>query len=315
LPVRNPEQRLPSRDELAEVARYPLRTLAQERSLVVLSLGLGCWIFQDKDDCVLCVRHSDETVVRAELEKFEREAATQVRRAAYAPHSAKIPVAQLFIFAWFFTGLFMLQNLLPDDVTGRGIASSSRIIGHGEWWRAITALTLHADLPHFIGNLATGLLYAAFLLPLAGSGVTWSGMLLTGALGNLVNAWGWRGQPHESLGASTAVFGTLGMLVAFQCAQILLHERRPRLWQIIMPLGAGVALLAYLGTGDYEHPERNNTDYMAHLWGFCAGLLAGAGAGFSHIGGRLSGKMQRALSIAPPVVIALAWLFAVKAMR
>jgi membrane associated rhomboid family serine protease len=306
--VSSPDPRQPSREQLAEVARYPLRTQAQERSLVILALGLGCWIFQEKDAHILCVQPGDAAVARSELDKFERE--TTLHAPRDAARTGKIPVAQLVLFAWFFTALFMFQNLLPENLADRGIASSERIVSHGEWWRAVTALTLHADLAHFVGNLATGLLYAAFLLPLVGGGVTWSGMLFAGTLGNLVNAWAYRGAHHQSLGASTAVFGTLGMLVAFQCSQMLLHENRPRLWQIILPVGAGVALLAYLGTGDYEHPDRNTTDYMAHLWGFCAGIALGAGAAFAHTGTRLPANAQRFLAAIPPIAIMAAWMAA-----
>jgi membrane associated rhomboid family serine protease len=311
--VRQSEHRTPTRAELAEVARYPLRTIAQERSLVILSMGLGCWIFQDPDGCVLCVEAGNESVARAELAKFERETATQqAARIARATRQERPPVAQLLVFAWFFTGLFLLQGLLPRSLMERGIASSASILGHGEWWRAVTALTLHADLAHFVANLVTGLIFAAFLLPLAGSGVTWSGTLLAGALGNLINAWGYRGRPHESLGASTAVFGTLGILVALESAQMILHEGRPRFWKMIVPVGAGLALLAYLGTGDYEHPEQNTTDYMAHLWGFGAGLFIGAIAGFLRLEEKMPHALRRLLCLLPPAVIALAWWLAAR---
>ena len=51
----------------------------------------------------------------------------------------------------------------------------------GEWWRAFTALTLHADIGHLGANLAAGLVYAAFLLPIFGSGWTWLFIVLAGA--------------------------------------------------------------------------------------------------------------------------------------
>src|SRR5438034_425376 len=62
-----------------------------------------------------------------------------------------------------------------------------------------------------------------------------------------------------SIGASTAVFGALGALAAFP-------QHRRRAW---VPLGAGLALLAFLGTS-------KRADLAGHLCGFVAGLLLGA---------------------------------------
>src|SRR5205809_421801 len=81
----------------------------------------------------------------------------------------------------------------------RGSAEESAIL-HGQWWRTVTALTLHADASHLAANLATGLLFAAFVIPRLGAGFTWLAILLSGALGNALNAWGYRGESHDSIG-------------------------------------------------------------------------------------------------------------------
>src|SRR5438552_2921790 len=38
----------------------------------------------------------------------------------------------------------------------RGSADAERIVSHGEWWRVVTALTLHADAAHAVGNALLG---------------------------------------------------------------------------------------------------------------------------------------------------------------
>ena len=47
-------------------------------------------------------------------------------------------------------------------------------------------------------------------------------------------------------------------------------ESRNR-WQLVVPIGAGLALLAFLGVGE----ENTRVDFMAHWWGFCVGVAAG----------------------------------------
>jgi len=82
------------------------------------------------------------------------------------------------------------------------------------------------------------------------------------------------------------------------------RHRLRRHWFI--PVAAGLALLAILGT------EGKNTDLGAHLFGFCAGVLCGAGAEF------LMGKYGRPkellnflLAVLSGVVVVGAWWVAI----
>ena len=71
---------------------------------------------------------------------------------------------------------------------------------------------------------------------------------------------------HWSVGASTAVFATLGLLAAYSWRRRDQEDRWAYRWA---PLVAGVILLGFTGAGG----ER--TDVMAHLTGFAMGVLAG----------------------------------------
>jgi rhomboid protease GluP len=97
--------------------------------------------------------------------------------------------------------------------------------------------------------------------------------LLAGTAGNLLNASLYLETTHYSIGASTAVFGTIGLLVCLPIGFALRHARQQlfRLW--FLPLIAGLAFLAWFGTGT----ER--TDTTAHLMGFLCGLPIGLAAG------------------------------------
>src|SRR5690606_16680869 len=74
------------------------------------------------------------------------------------------------------------------DWFGMGAAQAGRIAG-GEWWRAVTALGLHADLGHVAANLGWGSLFGVLLSQYTGPGLAWLAILVAGCLGNLLNAY------------------------------------------------------------------------------------------------------------------------------
>ena len=145
-----------------------------------------------------------------------------------------------------------------------GTMQASRVL-RGEWWRSVTALTLHADGLHLAGNLVLGGLLLLQLGRQLGVGLSTLLVLLAGTLGNLTNA-AVREAGHRSIGASTAVFGALGILVARSAWAT--PRRDWRRW--VVPLGAGAGLIAFTGVGG------ESTDYLAHLFGFAWGLVVGA---------------------------------------
>jgi len=187
----------------------------------------------------------------------------------------------------------------------RGAVDSTAILQHGEWWRLFTALTLHADPVHLLGNLLLGGLVIHFLMRLYGIGLGLFLTILGGGLANLANVAG-HGPDHLSVGFSTAVFTAVGLLTGSQLD-------RQRLGGIILPLGAGVSLLALLGS------EGLHTDLGAHLWGLAVGVAlglcrrllpgqaAGAGPGGSLARGWLQGGLLAAVFLGLTGVWLLAW--------
>jgi membrane associated rhomboid family serine protease len=140
--------------------------------------------------------------------------------------------------------------------------------------RAVTALTLHADVPHLFSNLIFGALFCYLVFHALGGGVGLAAVLGAGVLGNWVNAWV-HASEHVSIGASTAVFGAVGLLVGSEArVRHLLRESKARR---VLPIGAGLVFLAQLGVGEMQ-PGRN-VDVLAHVFGFLAGLGLGLGLG------------------------------------
>ena len=144
----------------------------------------------------------------------------------------------------------------------------------GEYFRAVTALMLHADDAHLLGNLFGLFVFGMAVCAFAGWGTGWLLVLASGISGNLFNAWMYE-SAHVSIGASTAVFGAVGILAGYQG---LRYRGRPdKIKQVLVPVGGGLALLGLLGSGGGDADVR--VDLMAHLFGFVAGLFIGAGYG------------------------------------
>jgi rhomboid protease GluP len=277
---------------------------AREAALALAARGLLYEIDPVGKGWVLLVEeHATEEALR-ELNSLEPAGPAELP--AEAPPLEPIRAASLIVPALVMSAFFQVQMWLGERWTEAGLADGQAMLGKGEWWRAITALTLHGDLGHFLANLLTGLMFAVFLQAELGGGVTWLLVIASGALGNAVNAWGYRGQPHFSLGASTAVFGALGLLVA---AELHARWRSPftrHRWSLIVPLGAGLGLLAYLGVGD----GHDRVDFMAHGWGFLSGLLIGLAAAAATKGRRAPRAVQWAAGAAVAAVLAGAWMLA-----
>lgn len=140
------------------------------------------------------------------------------------------------------------------------------LIRNGEWWRTITALTLHADARHLVGNLVFGVFFGIFAGRLLGSGVAWLAIVVSAATGNAVNTLLLE-SAHKSIGASTAVFAALGLVAGFVWRGQLMAQDR---WSYRYgPIVGGLALLMFTGTGG------ENTDIGAHLLGFVCGFATG----------------------------------------
>jgi membrane associated rhomboid family serine protease len=297
-----PDSELP----LVEVGRYARLPAARERGLVVAALGLPYAIKREGREWVLQVEERSLEAVRKELAAFEIEESERPPTRTLLP-PGKVPALPLFLGGWVLGTSFLVQQLAGPRWLEQGSANGHDIL-HGEWWRTITALTLHADGPHIVANLATGLLFAAFVIARLGSGIGWLAILLSGALGNVLNSWTYRHDSHDSIGASTACFGALGILVGAELFARWSQPHQRNTWQLILPIGAGLALLAYLGVGE----EGKNIDFMAHGWGFVVGLGLGVGAMVLRLKERLPSWAQSVAGLATLLLLGACWMLAMR---
>ncbi|MEM7307535.1 MAG: rhomboid family intramembrane serine protease [Planctomycetota bacterium] len=243
-----------------------------ERSLVLRAVGVPHRVQRTAEGAMLVVplEHADRAL--QELSDYETENEDWPPREELPP----VPpgaVSSAIVYATVLACAFLLERGEAFDLDWWGAGmSNAALIREGEWWRAATALTLHTDLPHLAGNLIFGAVFGVLFAQLVGSGVAWGTVFLSGFLGNLANAL-LQVPDHRSVGASTAVFGALGCLVAYEWRRRSLLRMRPlRRWA---PPILGVVLLAWFGTGG----ER--TDVGAHFSGMFSGGLLGAAIGLT----------------------------------
>ncbi len=186
----------------------------------------------------------------------------------------------------------------PVDWTTLGNAHAGKIMA-GQWWRLATALTLHADWQHLLGNLMIGGIFISRLCRDLGSGLAWLLLLASGMIGNLANAW-LQNPAHRAVGASTAIFGAVGLLAAISMVRYRHNLRPRRRWSL--PVAAALGLLAMLGAGG------ENTDLGAHLFGFLFGLPLGIGAELMiEYRGRPRGMVNAILALSAISIVIGSW--------
>ena len=242
---------------------------------------------------------------KAKYELWQYETENEVQRPAVEGIK---PVYQDGIWgvAGYIAVISTVAVLAGEAAFGRDWLAAGRVDGvlirQGEFWRSITALTLHSGLPHFAGNVGFGALFGLMAGRVLGSGVTWLTVLLSGAAGNLINTM-LLDPSHRAIGASTAVFAALGLVAGFSWSAKLFAQDR---WAYRLgPIVGGVALLAFTGTGSPE----SNTDTGAHLVGFLCGFLSGTVLPrFYHY--IPDEPVQRYSGYAAIFMVALAWIAA-----
>mgnify|MGYP005649843695 FL=1 len=238
----------------------------KEFSLVLQAVNLQSELVNNNDRFYLLVEEDHAPEAYRQLQLYVAEnAPEEVLSRPLRPISAGFVGAYLYGLTLLIIGALNSTNALNFYWHINGLAHSVKIM-QGEWWRTITALGLHADSAHLVGNIGFGALFGILVSQYIGSGAAWFTILIAGALGNGLNAY-WYQTAHLSIGASTMVFAALGMLGVFALNNRQAYSRRS--FGSWAPFIATFALLGFIGTAG----ER--TDIMAHLSGYICGCVSG----------------------------------------
>lgn len=245
------------------------RARASELSLVLEARGVRHEVLEQDGACGIWV--PPEEVVNARFE-FDRYGAESVRRRELPP--APAPLAG----AWIGAGGYIATLLMIGYLAGQGALQVNwfayggldhHVIDAGQWWRSVTALTLHVDQAHVMGNLLFGVGFGLLAGRVFGPGIAWLGIVLAATVANLLDVL-IAPSSHRAVGASTAVFAALGMLTGYAWHTRFVHlGPRERWLRRSTPVIAGLGLLVLLGDSA-EH-----VDVIGHICGFICGTAAG----------------------------------------
>jgi rhomboid protease GluP len=298
---------------LLEAYRSPHKSDCDDRAFMLMAVGIPSRLDFDGQHYFLMVDEAYYEAARAHLYRYARE----VRPPPVPP-----PPPRLHPFAWvgcvayafilFFVGYAVAGGFWRLDAFDLGAIVAGRVQA-GEWWRAWTALTLHADAPHLIANLGSGIWFSYLAARQLGPGNTWLLTVLAAGLANLIEAYVGPAT-HRSVGASTAVFAVLGLLAAYTWR---IRYALPQRWALRWgPLVAGALLLGWTGAGGLtglDPPEviaASTTDIVAHATGFVVGVAIGALAATTSVRRRLAALSQWTTGFGAVAILATAWIFA-----
>lgn len=174
-------------------------------------------------------------------------------------------LACVLLFSFF---SLLLSGKLHHTLVSIGANQGDKVLEGHQFWRPITALTLHQDPSHLLSNMVIGGVFVVLLVQFTGAPLAWVITFAAGVSGNVLSLLIRGDSAAGSIGASTSVFGALGGITGVLLVMSIMvrgHFKRP-----IIYLGTGLALLSFLGVGD------RFTDRTAHLMGFLAGAAMGA---------------------------------------
>jgi rhomboid protease GluP len=173
----------------------------------------------------------------------------------------RTPVTFLLLLA--IAAGFVLQIFRGDALIEAYANYGPAVLG-GQWWRLVTSMFLHGGIVHLLLN-------GWALYQLAGLFEIWMGWLslllvyfASGIAGSLASA---LITSNPSVGASGAIFGLLGALIAFLLRR---HEHlTPQARSLLMQLVGWAVINVIFG---FSVP---NIDNAAHLGGAAAGFALG----------------------------------------
>lgn len=282
------------------------RSECQEQALVLDALGIPHLVADGPHNAALLLvpaEHAERA--RDELRLYAAENRYRPPKPGLTLHGHGLPGVAGYVLV--LVAAFLVQGRVAFGVDWLGAGGlDGTAVRNGEWWRVLTALTLHGDAGHLVANLFFGAFFGAFAGQFLGSGVAWATIVLAAGAGNGLDLF-LLPATHRAIGASTAVFAALGLIAALMWRA---EARRTGSWaRRYAPLIGAAVLLAYIGTGDAQ------TDAVAHLTGFIAGIFAGAAYDVRRPRWLQSAVVQAAAGLGTLALLAACWWLAVGAWR
>jgi rhomboid protease GluP len=165
-------------------------------------------------------------------------------------------------------GLMVLNGVSASDPTGpqlvRWGSNVTDFTLHGQPWRLLTYMFVHAGLSHLLLNILSLWLLGLLVEDRVGPLRLLLVYLACGVGGGLASLW-WNTQGINSVGASGSIFGLYGLLLALLIGKKLVLDKSDR--------RAMLGLVLYLVLSNLLSGLTGNIDNAAHLGGLATGLF------------------------------------------
>ncbi|WP_051718555.1 rhomboid family intramembrane serine protease [Hymenobacter sp. IS2118] len=165
-------------------------------------------------------------------------------------------------------GLMILSGVSASAPLGRELVQwGSNVSGltlAGEPWRLFSSLFLHAGLSHLLLNMLSLWLLGLLVEDRVGALRLALVYLASGVGGGLASLW-WHSNGVNSVGASGAIFGLYGLLLALLISKKIVLDKSDR--------RAMLGLVLYLVLSNLISGLSGNIDNAAHFGGLLTGLL------------------------------------------
>ncbi|GAB3871861.1 hypothetical protein GCM10028824_21570 [Hymenobacter segetis] len=165
-------------------------------------------------------------------------------------------------------GLMMLNGVPASDPTAQQLvrwgSNVTDLTLYGQPWRLLTYMFVHAGLSHLLLNILSLWLLGLLVEDRVGPLRLLLVYLACGVGGGLASLW-WNTQGINSVGASGAIFGLYGLLLALLIGKKLVLDKSDR--------RAMLGLVLYLVLSNLLSGLTGNIDNAAHLGGLATGLF------------------------------------------
>ena len=259
-----PEQEQPAIEEPEESTRIAEGTYRQIRdySLVLLSQGIvHRFLRSEEGPFEIFVSPEFETRASEQIELYRKENPPK-------EENPPLPLSLSLQPAWVLLVPVVCTVLDFGNFVERmhfaGLSDASKVL-HGQWWRTISALTLHGDARHIASNLLSGYIVLnlmSYRLPLARMAPF---LAVASAVANFFVALTVQSD-YRALGFSTFVFAAIGALAVIEFR--LMPRETHGMLRRFAPLCGAASLAVFLGLGE-------NADILGHAYGFIAGAICG----------------------------------------
>lgn len=234
----------------------------RDESLVLLSQGISHRLEHSPDGPFqIFVELDDQKRARFQIRLYHRENPPREVNAPLPLKASFQPIWVLLVPAA--VTLVQFSGIIPG-IEGEGLSDADKVM-NGQWWRCITALTLHGDSRHLGGNLLTGYLVLSMMSYRISLAKVVPFLAVSSALANFCVAATVQ-TDFRSLGFSTFVFAAISALSVMEFR--LMPKESHGLLRRFAPLCGAASLATFVGLGEHA-------DILAHLYGFIAGLLCG----------------------------------------